>query len=63
MVLKGNFVIPDAKTLILSVQHDGNSRRSPRNYYFSHLLCEVGLAKLLLDLVTVNEENVNAQMG
>jgi dienelactone hydrolase len=49
----------DAKGLVLFVHGSGSSRQSPRNQYVAQTLQEAGLATLLFDLLTPEEEQVD----
>jgi dienelactone hydrolase len=49
----------DAKGLVLFVHGSGSSRNSPRNQYVAQTLQEAGLATLLFDLLTPEEEQVD----
>ena len=49
----------DAKGLVLFVHGSGSSRHSPRNQYVAQALQEAGLATLLFDLLTPEEEQVD----
>jgi dienelactone hydrolase len=49
----------DAKGLVLLVHGSGSSRHSPRNQYVAQTLQEAGLATLLFDLLTPEEEQVD----
>ena len=58
--LEGNLSIPDgAKGIILFVHGSGSSRHSPRNQYVAQILQEGGLATLLFDLLTPEEEKID----
>jgi putative phosphoribosyl transferase len=60
--LQGNLVIPrKAEGIILFAHGSGSSRHSPRNRYVAEVLQEKGLATLLLDLLTLDEENIDRQ--
>src|SRR5512138_940170 len=55
--LEGILSIPEnAKGLVVFVHGSGSSRHSPRNQYVAQVLQEVGLATLLLDLLSRSEE-------
>ena len=49
----------DAKGLVLFVHGSGSSHHSPRNQYVAQTLQEAGLATLLFDLLTPEEEQVD----
>ena len=56
--LKGNLGIPeDARGVVLFAH--GSGRHSPRNRYVAEVLREAGLATLLVDLLTPEEEAVD----
>ncbi len=55
--LDGNLQIPDSpKGLVIFVHGSGSSRNSPRNQYVANELVSAGLATLLFDLLTLEEE-------
>ena len=58
--LEGNLTIPDdATVLVLFVHGSGSSRHSPRNQFVARILNEAGLATLLFDLLTPDEEAID----
>jgi putative phosphoribosyl transferase len=58
--LEGSLSIPvDAKAIVLFVHGSGSSRHSPRNQYVAQTLQEGGLATLLFDLLTPEEEKID----
>jgi dienelactone hydrolase len=58
--LEGIVSIPqEAKGIVLFVHGSGSSRHSPRNQYVAQTLQEGGLATLLFDLLTPEEEQVD----
>ncbi|MBD2678598.1 MULTISPECIES: dienelactone hydrolase family protein [Nostoc] len=58
--LEGNLVIPDYATGIVLFAHgSGSSRHSPRNRYVAEVLQQAGLATLLIDLLTLEEEEID----
>jgi dienelactone hydrolase len=60
--LDGNLTIPDETTaLILFVHGSGSSRHSPRNQFVARTLNDAGLATLLFDLLTPEEEAIDMQ--
>lgn len=64
VVLKGNLSIPkNAKAIILFAHGSGSSRFSPRNQYVAQVLRKAGLATLLMDLLTKEEELIDEQTG
>ena len=55
--LHGNLLIPGpAKGLVAFAHGSGSSRHSPRNQYVARVLRDAGLATLLFDLLTLDEE-------
>jgi putative phosphoribosyl transferase len=59
-MLSGDLVIPEeAKALVLFAHGSGSSRHSKRNQFVAHELREAGLATLLFDLLTDEEEAVD----
>ena len=62
VTLEGNLAVPDAaRGLVLFAHGSGSSRHSPRNRYVARVLQEAGLATLLVDLLTTEEEAVDAR--
>jgi len=58
-VLSGNLSIPkNAAALVLFAHGSGSSRQSPRNQFVARTLNEAGLATLLFDLLTPEEEEI-----
>jgi putative phosphoribosyl transferase len=56
-VLSGNLIIPDGTVaLVLFAHGSGSSRHSPRNQFVARTLNQAGLATLLFDLLTAEEE-------
>src|SRR6058998_2928590 len=63
-VLSGNLNIPkDASALVFFAHGSGSSRHSPRNQYVARTLNEAGLATLLFDSLTPEEEAIDMQTG
>jgi putative phosphoribosyl transferase len=61
-VLSGNLNIPeDAVALVLFAHGSGSSRHSPRNQFVARTLNDAGLATLLFDLLTREEEAIDMQ--
>ncbi len=57
VVLKGNLFVPvQASALVLFSHGSGSSRLSPRNNYVANVLQQEGLATLLFDLLTEEED-------
>ena len=58
--LTGDLVVPDGATGIVAFAHgSGSSRLSPRNRYVAEVLQAGGLATLLFDLLTPEEEEID----
>ncbi|MCU1309254.1 MAG: dienelactone hydrolase [Candidatus Angelobacter sp.] len=61
-VLDGDLTIPDsARGVVLFAHGSGSSRHSPRNQYVANVLQQSGFATLLMDLLTPNEERIDAR--
>ena len=61
-VLSGNLHVPtNAGALVLFAHGSGSSRHSPRNQFVARTLNEAGLATLLFDLLTPEEEAIDMQ--
>src|SRR2546421_1570030 len=59
-MLDGNLTLKDqTKALVLFAHGSGSSRHSPRNQFVARTLNEAGLATLLFDLLTPEEESVD----
>lgn len=57
--LKGNLEVPKgAKGVVLFAHGSGSGRLSPRNNYVARVLNEIGLATLLFDLLTEEEDAI-----
>jgi dienelactone hydrolase len=62
--LEGNLAIPDgAAGVVLFAHGSGSSRHSPRNRYVAQVLQQAGLATLLVDLLTADEEQIDNRTG
>ena len=62
ITLEGDLVVPDpARGIVLFAHGSGSSRHSPRNQYVAQVLQQAGLATLLMDLLTIDEEALDAQ--
>lgn len=62
VTLAGDLSVPaGAKGLVLFAHGSGSSRHSPRNRYVAEVLQAAGLATLLMDLLTLEEERVDLQ--
>ena len=60
VTLEGTLASPsDARGIVLFVHGSGSSRHSPRNRFVAHALHNAGLATLLFDLLTSEEEEVD----
>lgn len=60
--LQGFLTIPTGSTKIVLFAHgSGSSRNSPRNQYVAKVLQEGGIATLLMDLLTKEEEIIDMQ--
>jgi dienelactone hydrolase len=61
VTLDGNLTIPEgARAVVLFAHGSGSSRHSPRNRHVARMLYEARLATLLTDLLTADEEAVDA---
>jgi putative phosphoribosyl transferase len=61
--LVGHLTVPEAASgVVVFVHGSGSSRHSPRNRYVAEVLNSAGLASLLFDLLTVNEELIRANV-
>src|SRR5438128_10966840 len=61
-ILEGRLALPDqAQGVVLFAHGSGSSRHSPRNRYVANVLQAGGLATLLIDLLTADEEAVDLQ--
>jgi putative phosphoribosyl transferase len=64
VVINGNLEIPEnAKGIVLFAHGSGSSRFSPRNTYVASLMNKIGIATLLIDLLTAEEEDVDEYTG
>lgn len=62
--LTGNLDVPDpAVGLVIFAHGSGSSRRSPRNRFVAQKLREAGMATLLTDLLTPEEEALDLEQG
>jgi putative phosphoribosyl transferase len=60
VVLEGNLTIPpDARGIVLFAHGSGSSRHSTRNRFVAGALNDGGLATLLMDLLTAEEEQID----
>ena len=61
IILEGNLAIPrGSEGIVLFAHGSGSSRHSPRNQYVAQVLQKAGLSTLLIDLLTMAEERVDA---
>jgi putative phosphoribosyl transferase len=61
--LEGHLAVPEAaRGITVFVHGSGSSRHSPRNRYVAEVLNEAGLATLLFDLLTADEELLRANV-
>src|SRR3954468_24143187 len=59
-ILEGSLIVPKAAEGIVVFAHgSGSSRHSPRNQYVAQVLNNAGLATLLTDLLTREEEKLD----
>ncbi|MBD0355260.1 MAG: dienelactone hydrolase family protein [Rubrobacteraceae bacterium] len=62
--LEGNLGVPEgARGVVLFAHGSGSGRNSPRNRYVAGVLREAGLATLLMDLLTTEEEEADLRTG
>ena len=62
--IEGNLVLPPhAKGVVLFAHGSGSGRFSPRNQYVAKVLNKAGIATLLIDLLTKQEEEEDLQTG
>jgi putative phosphoribosyl transferase len=62
VALEGNLSLPDhAIALVLFAHGSGSRRHSPRNHFVARTLNNAGLATLLFDLLTAQEEEIDAR--
>lgn len=62
--IEGNLTIPlNAKAVIIFAHGSGSGRFSPRNQYVAKIFNQAGLATLLVDLLTSEEETVDVDTG
>jgi putative phosphoribosyl transferase len=59
-IIAGDLTIPeDARGLVLFAHGSGSSRHSPRNRFVSGVIQKAGVATLLMDLLTTDEERLD----
>jgi putative phosphoribosyl transferase len=62
--LEGELALPEPTCgLVVFAHGSGSSRRSPRNQFVAGMLREAGLATLLMDLLTPDEETLDFERG
>jgi putative phosphoribosyl transferase len=62
MTLEGDLAVPEsAHGVVLFAHGSGSSRHSPRNQYVAQVLQQAGLSTLLMDLLTEDQEVVDAE--
>ena len=62
VLLHGNLAVPEnASGVVLFAHGSGSSRFSPRNSFVAQALQDLGLATLLMDLLTEKEEAIDLQ--
>src|SRR5437660_7606927 len=61
VTLEGTMNVPDnPRGIVLFVHGSGSSRHSPRNQFVARTLSDAGLATLLFDLLTQDEEALDS---
>ena len=61
VALEGELILPaNARGAVLFAHGSGSSRHSPRNQYVAKVIREAGIATLLFDLLTAEEEQLDA---
>ncbi len=64
VLLDGDLAIPaGARAIVVFAHGSGSSRHSPRNRFVSRVLQQRGLATLLFDLLTADEETLDERTG
>ena len=59
-IIEGSLTVPkEAKGIVIFAHGSGSSRYSPRNKYVAQVLNERGIATLLVDLLTTEEEKID----
>src|ERR671910_1607073 len=60
VTLEGNLSLPEgARGIVIFAHGSGSSRHSPRNRYVAQVLNKAGIATLLIDLLTQEEEKTD----
>jgi putative phosphoribosyl transferase len=63
-LLEGDLSVPeDPRGIVLFAHGSGSSRHSPRNQYVARVLQDAGIATLLFDLLTEEEESLDRETG
>ena len=63
-MLQGDLIIPaGAQGVVLFAHGSGSSRHSPRNQFVARTIREAGVGTLLFDLLTPEEEAIDARTG
>jgi dienelactone hydrolase len=64
VLVEGDVVVPEAaRGVVLFAHGSGSSRYSPRNRHVARMLHPAGLATVLADLLTPDEERLDSQTG
>lgn len=62
-MIEGDLILPtsgtSAKGIVIFAHGSGSSRHSPRSKYVAHVLNDVGIVTLVVDLLTLEEETVD----
>jgi putative phosphoribosyl transferase len=62
-MIEGDLILPSSVTtvkgIVIFAHGSGSSRHSPRSKYVAHVLNDVGIATLVVDLLTLPEESVD----
>ena len=62
-MIEGDLILPtsgtSAKGIVIFAHGSGSSRHSPRSKYVAHVLNDVSIATLVVDLLTLEEETVD----
>jgi putative phosphoribosyl transferase len=62
--LQGDLTVPaGAQSVVLFAHGSGSSRHSPRNQFVARTIRDVGVGTLLFDLLTKDEEAIDARSG
>src|SRR5579884_660280 len=64
IAVSGDLAVPDnARGIVIFAHGTGSSRHSPRNRFVAQVLQQSGLATLLMDLLTPQEESFDSATG